>query len=303
MSDHAFYVTCPCQYCNIGLEFDASGFENGETRLVECPKCHLETVIFVPSSLASKPPRLPDWTELPTTVTSLKSLTLNEANVQPATPKQVAFLKYMGVSNANKLSKQEASTIIEKNSFLNGDRDEISLRMRNWLNDRLELYPDLYNFELREYQIKSLHAYIRQRVVGASETLTKSKIEHVIRTLNDENSSWWKEPNRQLVFAEQLKQMYPGCCDGRLPAAPIKPAALVPVEDSLPEDDGDRPPTQRQIMVLRFWNRLDLEHTSKMQVERWLEDFYRQDSRRKGAWELYKLKNEDDGTRRNAVRG
>jgi hypothetical protein len=49
-------------------------------------------------------------------------------------------------------------------------------------------------------------------------------------------------------------------------------------------------------MVLRFWNRLDLEHTSKGQVERWLDEFYSQNHRRKAAWELYKHENIDDGT-------
>jgi hypothetical protein len=42
------YVTCRCQHCNKGIEFDASGFEKGEARTVECPHCKLETLIFVP---------------------------------------------------------------------------------------------------------------------------------------------------------------------------------------------------------------------------------------------------------------
>jgi hypothetical protein len=44
----ANYVTCPCQHCAGGIEFDASDFEKGETRTVECPHCHMETIIFVP---------------------------------------------------------------------------------------------------------------------------------------------------------------------------------------------------------------------------------------------------------------
>ena len=31
----------------------------------------------------------------------------------------------------------------------------------------------------------------------------------------------------------------------------------------------------------------------------WLENFYAQDSRRKSAWQLYKLQNKDDGTQRD----
>ena len=58
------FVTCPCQYCNGGIEFDASGFEKGETRTVECPHCHLETMVFMPEITATtipagaKPPPL-----------------------------------------------------------------------------------------------------------------------------------------------------------------------------------------------------------------------------------------------------
>jgi hypothetical protein len=44
----ANYVTCRCQFCDKGIEFDASTFEKGETRTVPCPHCGLETIIFVP---------------------------------------------------------------------------------------------------------------------------------------------------------------------------------------------------------------------------------------------------------------
>lgn len=42
------FVSCRCQHCDDGIEFDASDFQKGETRKVECPHCHLETIIFVP---------------------------------------------------------------------------------------------------------------------------------------------------------------------------------------------------------------------------------------------------------------
>jgi hypothetical protein len=42
------YVTCRCQHCDKGIEFDASEFKKGENQNAECPHCHLETIIFVP---------------------------------------------------------------------------------------------------------------------------------------------------------------------------------------------------------------------------------------------------------------
>jgi hypothetical protein len=44
-------VVCRCRHCDGGIEFDASNFEKGETRAVECPHCNLETIIFVPPIL------------------------------------------------------------------------------------------------------------------------------------------------------------------------------------------------------------------------------------------------------------
>ena len=58
----------------------------------------------------------------------------------------------------------------------------------------------------------------------------------------------------------------------------------------------EEPPTARQMMVLRFWNRMDLAQSSKWEVEQWLSQFYDEDPRRKPAWETFKLENGDDGS-------
>jgi hypothetical protein len=42
-------VKCPCQHCSGKIEFDAGDFKQGETRLAECPHCHLETNLFIPN--------------------------------------------------------------------------------------------------------------------------------------------------------------------------------------------------------------------------------------------------------------
>jgi len=49
-NDSPRFVTCPCQVCSGNIEFDASGFGQGETRTVDCPHCKMETIIFVPTS-------------------------------------------------------------------------------------------------------------------------------------------------------------------------------------------------------------------------------------------------------------
>src|ERR1035437_1369450 len=48
--ESAHLANCRCQSCDGGIEFDASTLARGETRTIECPHCHLETMIFVPPS-------------------------------------------------------------------------------------------------------------------------------------------------------------------------------------------------------------------------------------------------------------
>jgi len=52
-NDPAKFVTCPCQHCNGGIEFEAT--HAGES--VDCPHCKLETILFVPR-LPKPPPKL-----------------------------------------------------------------------------------------------------------------------------------------------------------------------------------------------------------------------------------------------------
>ena len=44
------FLTCHCQHCGGGIEFDASGFAKDETRAAECPHCKKETIISIPFS-------------------------------------------------------------------------------------------------------------------------------------------------------------------------------------------------------------------------------------------------------------
>ena len=49
-------------------------------------------------------------------------------------------------------------------------------------------------------------------------------------------------------------------------------------------------------MVLRFWNRMDLENSSKYDIAAWQDRFYSENPLRKTAWELFKLERGDDGS-------
>jgi len=53
------FTTCACQNCGKLIEFDRSQLPVGETRIVECPHCHLETIIF------ARKPQPPPVKEIP----------------------------------------------------------------------------------------------------------------------------------------------------------------------------------------------------------------------------------------------
>jgi hypothetical protein len=63
------YVTCHCEYCNGGIEFDANDLKGVKTTTVECPHCHMETIIFVPKTQSARPAQtIPDVATAPPTI-------------------------------------------------------------------------------------------------------------------------------------------------------------------------------------------------------------------------------------------
>ena len=104
-----------------------------------------------------------------------------------------------------------------------------------------------------------------------------------------------KATEKQTCFIREL--------GGNPPAGISQAAATKLIETLLVEQREtqarERSPTPRQTMVLRFWNRMDLVQSSQWEVEQWLSQFYREDPRRKEAWEIFKKENGDDGSQHN----
>ncbi len=55
-----------------------------------------------------------------------------------------------------------------------------------------------------------------------------------------------------------------------------------------------RPPTPRQMMVLRFFDQLQLANSTKDEVSEWLDALYAQDGRYEHAWERFKRETNHD---------
>lgn len=137
-----------------------------------------------------------------------------------ATPKQVAYLTFMGVEDAASLTIAEAGQRIDSLFEVADDTKWNWLHDRQglWITERYILYPELYASEFRTFIdthfSEEMHTYVRARIVGASEKLTKQKITKVLRTLTNEDRLWWRAEDRKEKFFGTLSRLFPGCCDG-----------------------------------------------------------------------------------------
>jgi len=59
------------------------------------------------------------------------------------------------------------------------------------------------------------------------------------------------------------------------------------------------PPSNRQIMLLRFWNRMDLANAARHEISEWIDTFTAADHARWLAWSLFKEEHGDDGSQRD----
>jgi hypothetical protein len=80
-----------------------------------------------------------------------------------------------------------------------------------------------------------------------------------------------------------------------------RPAGLTRREASEMLDNlfENPPPSNRQIMLLRFWNRMDLVNSSRHEISEWIDAFTSADHARWLAWSLFKEEYGDDGSQRD----
>ena len=60
--------------------------------------------------------------------------------------------------------------------------------------------------------------------------------------------------------------------------------------------------SNRQMMVLRFWNRLDVAQGGKRAVSEWMDEWYDEDPDRQAAWSLWKEEHDDRGRQDNPTK-
>lgn len=154
---------------------------------------------------------------------SLKDFRADQDDVAPAppkarvrksyiTPRQEAYLKFLGVVPPSGITSEEAGKLID-------DLHDKGVSREGWSFQRLILHPGLYEQELSLYLDDELptefKAYVRTQVIDSTEKLTKATIVKVFESLEAGNPRWWHSEDRLEVAYQELKRIKPSCCDGQ----------------------------------------------------------------------------------------
>ena len=78
-------VTCRCHYCEGEIEFDASGFNDGENCTLTCPHCQTETTAIIPPLVIPRP--------VPPTIEEIEKA--KQAEVEQITTGKIIQIKAM----------------------------------------------------------------------------------------------------------------------------------------------------------------------------------------------------------------
>ena len=140
--------------------------------------------------------------------------------------------------------------------------------------------------EKRTSDLKEIRQFIAPPVPRPrSPVLLRNALD---REDNDENPDWQSDTatERQLDYIANL---------GGTPRKGMTKGEASEYIDAL---RGKNPrsaetPTPRQMMVLRFWDKLDYKTKSKDRISGWLDEWYESDPDRLKAWELFKHEHND----------
>ncbi len=151
-----------------------------------------------------------DWARLH----EIKSL-IESSAPKMASERQVAYLAWLGVSDAVKLTSKEAANAIQKK----GGNLTYRSDGKQWNIERLILHPEIFSDELKKHlKLKVRRDCLKHHeslVFGSSELLDDKKLSEVFNKLMKIDVAWWSKEDFRDVFYNQLRDMYPKCCDGK----------------------------------------------------------------------------------------
>jgi hypothetical protein len=314
MSSENTFVTCRCHCCAGGIEFERDLFDAENPAIIECPHCGSQTQIYLPdeNNFAQNPPASHAHKRVSVGRSPRISLTAKQCATTEGQELVVLLLEitHDGLVNANGVQRLNAWLEAKANSDLPAVKHLSQLPHRFGEINTATAFE--IHFAIERVLPKSVRADVKQKRQEAwmhsplKPKATEAQLEYIrglagtptpginIAEASQMISELLGESDlQQSERATQNQIQYIRDLGGTVPVGMTKLYASMVIEKLLRSGEGR--PTPRQIMVLRFWNRLDLAEKSKGEIERWLDQLYREDKRRKAAWELYKLKNHDDG--------
>lgn len=151
-----------------------------------------------------------------------------------ATPRQIAYLEFLGVRKAHTFTKAQADKRIEalSDACSSDPYGALSQRRDAWRTERFRLHLELYRQSLPEFVMlfeDTFRDYVRRHVRGASGKLTKAKVESVVRALLDQDPMWWDKSESNERFFQCLSNMFPDCVDGNAPVTAGKQTEQKPI--------------------------------------------------------------------------
>ncbi|TAL06632.1 MAG: zinc ribbon domain-containing protein [Verrucomicrobia bacterium] len=321
MSSDNTFVTCRCHSCAGGIEFERELFDPENPATIECPHCGSETQLYTPNEN-----QVSQNAPAQSTPATHKRVSVGRSPRISLTPKQcettegyelmtlLLEITHDGLVNANGVRRLNAWLEGKANSDLPAAKylsqlperlGEINTATAFEIHFAIErVLPKRFRADVKQRRQEAwMHSPLKPKATEAQLDYIRglggtpppginiAEASQMISELLGESDSLPSEK------ATQSQIQYIRDLGGTVPVGMTKLYASMLIEKLLRSGEGQ--PTPRQIMVLRFWNRLDLAEKSKGEIEQWLDQFYRQDGRRKGAWALYKYRNKDDGTQRD----
>jgi hypothetical protein len=181
--------------------------------------------------------------------------------------------------------------------------DDEVLKLDAWLKSvRPEKLPALTYLRGRVEGVLADRVIIeeeRRAIVAAILRVMPQAEREKVRTLFNEAAehdkqelSWELRTHQETEPATEEQKRCLRAMGREIPANCSKAEALEIVDQAL---GAGQPVTNRQMMILRFWNKQELAEKGRMAVAEWLDAWYAEDPDRLTAWTLWKEENDDVG--------
>lgn len=132
-----------------------------------------------------------------------------------ASPKQLAYLSYMGVTVRGSITEAEADRAISRLESVSDYEQwrQLVEKKNEWHTDRFLLHPQLFAAEFEVYYHSELPDilanHVRSQAPEAARYLTPPNIRATMDSLSAQNPSWWRSPRRQRLFLAELVEKVP----------------------------------------------------------------------------------------------